>query len=458
MIRGTFFKNGVRGIPRIQKSRSLGDSRNIQNLTCNLSIEARRSYKVLAIESSCDDSCVALLDRFSPNEPPIIIDHVKKTLNSADIGGILPTAAYDFHLATIGSLVSDLCKRHNLSSSNPPDLICVTRGPGMTGSLCSSTQFAKGLSVAWDVPLIGVHHMLGHLLIAQLPKSEQPDVPAPQYPFLSLLCSGGHTMLILSKSISEHEIIINVNDIAVGDSLDKCARELGLYGNMLGKELEKYINEFPTELKEEFHTIDVETRDNDYKFKLKMPFKGPGTGRVPKNIQFSFAQFLSSIQSYRIHYRHNEPFDDKTNKMIAYKTQETIFNHIIDRINVAFQRHGLDRSSYRNADGKFVGIKDFICSGGVAANRRLREKLSAELNYKDALRTNTDLTFHFPDLSLCTDNAVMIGVAGIEIFEKLRVKSDLSITPIRKWPMNELLDVDGWVKVDEEEFRNVCKF
>ncbi|KAG2733048.1 hypothetical protein G9P44_004038 [Scheffersomyces stipitis] len=412
------------------------------------------------IEEQYTDYTAADFDYLSPNvqEPPKVIDQIKKTLDSADIGGIMPTAAYDFHLSTIGGLVDELCKKHGMNARNPPDLICVTRGPGMTGSLCSSTQFAKGLSVAWDVPIVGVHHMLGHLLIAQLPKTEQPWLGAPKYPFLSLLCSGGHTMLILSKSIQEHEIIVEVNDIAVGDSLDKCARELGLYGNMLGQELEKYINNFPEELKQEFDNVDIETRDNEYKFKLKMPFKGPGTGRVPKNIQFSFAQFLSAIQSYRIHYLNNEQFDNKTKQMIAYKTQETVFDHIVDRINVAFQKHGLDRSVYRNADGKFVGIQDFICSGGVAANRRLRQKLSSNLEYKEALRTDQDLAFHFPDLSLCTDNAIMIGVAGIEIFEKLRVKSDLNITPIRRWPMNQLLDVDGWVKVDDAEFNKVCKF
>ena len=81
--------------------------------------------------------------------------------------------------------------------------------------------------------------MLGHLLTANLSNLEQPKLPPPNYPFLSLLCSGGHTMLVLLKSLTEHEIIVNVGDIAVGDSLDKCARELGMYGNMLGKELEK---------------------------------------------------------------------------------------------------------------------------------------------------------------------------------------------------------------------------
>lgn len=417
-----------------------------------LSLGERRSYRVLALESSCDDSCIALLDKSQPG-PPAILDFTKKTLDSADLGGIMPTAAHDFHHYTMASLVSEFCQKHQLTSQNPPDLICVTRGPGMTGSLSSSIQIAKGLSIAWNIPIIGVHHMLGHLLIAQLPKSQQPEISPPKYPFLSLLCSGGHTMLVLLKSISDHEIIINVNDIAAGDSLDKCARELGLFGNMLGKELEVYVDAIPQHLKQEFDTVNTKTRHNSYNLKLPMPFRGPRDLRYPETIQFSFASFLSSIQSYRKQHCQDLPFDTKTNQLLAYKLQETIFDHIIDRMNIALVKHGLNSTIYASADGKFNGVRDVICSGGVAANKRLREMLATKLNFKSCLQTNP--VFHFPDLALCTDNAVMIGVAGIEIFEKLRIKSDLSILPIRRWPMNQLLDVDGWVNISDEEYMKI---
>lgn len=370
----------------------------------------------------------------------------------------MPTAAHDFHHHTMALLVSEFCQKHQITSQNPPDLICVTRGPGMTGSLSSSIQIAKGLGIAWNVPIVGVHHMLGHLLIAQLPKAQQPHLPPPEYPFLSLLCSGGHTMLVLLKSISDHEIIINVNDIAAGDSLDKCARELGLYGNMLGKELETYVNEIPANLIQEFQGVNTKTRYNAYNLKLPMPFRGPRDLRYPESIQFSFASFLSSIQSYRKQHCNGKPFDTKTNQLIAYKLQETLFDHIIDRVNVALVKHGIDKTLYQEADGKLAGVRDIICSGGVAANKRLREMLATKLNVKKCL--DTEPVFHFPDLALCTDNAVMIGVAGIEILEKLRIKSDLNILPIRKWPMNQLLEVDGWSKVSDEEFmkfKHPCK-
>lgn len=394
---------------------------------------------MLAIESSCDDSCVALLERNHRDLPPQLIDEVKVTLNSAKVGGIIPTAAHEFHQASVASETLKLCARNGFAGSYAPDLICVTRGPGMVGSLSASTQFAKGLAVAWNKPLIGVHHMLGHLLTAMLPSSRGGTYDPPKYPFLSLLCSGGHTMLVLLKSITDHQVIINTSDIAAGDSIDKCARELGLEGNMLGPELERYVANIDPELQQEFARTST-YNDNRFGFRLRMPMRGPKHKKIPETIEFGFASFLSSITGFKDANFRLKPMDETTRQFVAYKLQEVLFDHIVNRINVAFAKHGAE------GDMSFAGVQDFVCSGGVAANQRLREKLYEEL------KTDNALKFHFPDLRLCTDNATMIGNAGIHIFEQLRVKSDLSILPIRKWPMDELLTVDGWVPVTEEEF------
>lgn len=302
----------------------------------------------------------------------------------------------------------------------------------MLGSLSSGLQFAKGLASAWDRPLIGTHHMLGHLLIASLTK---PGQTPPQYPFLSFLCSGGHTMLVLLKSLTEHEVIINTIDIAAGDSLDKCARELGLQGKMLGPELEKYVAGIDTADKAHFASIKTHTRDNEFGFHLTLPMRTPKHKKVPDTVEFAFASFLSSIEGFK---QQKGPLDERTNRFVAYKTQELLFDHIVNRINIAFIKHG------QNGDGKFRDVHDFVCSGGVAANSVLREKLQ-QLH---------ELSFHFPDLEVCTDNATMIGVAGIEVFEKLRLKSPLGILPIRRWPMNELLDVE-WDPVSSQEYHKV---
>lgn len=401
---------------------------------------AKRFYRILAIESSCDDSCVALLDRKDQNSQPQIIDEAKVTLNSAQVGGIIPTAAHEFHQMSIANLVQDFCHKHSLSAQSAPDLICVTRGPGMIGSLSASMQFAKGLAVAWNKPLVGVHHMLGHFLTVMLPSKESASQLPPQYPFLSLLCSGGHTMLVLLRSLTKHQVIINTSDIAAGDSIDKCTRELGFVGNMLGPELEKYVAGIDPDLKSKFASANTNTGPNAFDFKLRMPMRGPKHKKVPETIEFGFASFLSSITGYKTAKFGSEPMDSVTKQFVAFKLQEVLFDHIINRINIAFAKHG------KSGDGLFGHVKDFVCSGGVAANKRLRQKLFNDL------QSGSPLKFHFPDLKLCTDNATMIGNAGMYIFEQLRVKSNLNVLPIRKWPMDELLNVDGWEKVSNEEF------
>lgn len=397
---------------------------------------------MLALESSCDDSCVALLKRENIDSPPKIIDEVKLTLNSASVGGIVPTAAHEFHQKSIANLVGAFCRKHRLSS-NSVDLICVTRGPGMVGSLSASMQFAKGLAVGWNIPLVGVHHMLGHLLTAMLPSKESPTAKPPQYPFLSLLCSGGHTMLVLLKSLTDHRMIINTSDIAAGDSLDKCARELGLVGNMLGQELEKYVAGIDDETRKEFASINTNTTGNKFDFRLRMPMRGPKHKKIPETIEFGFASFLSSISGYMEAKVRDDRMDELTKQFLAYKLQEVLFDHIVNRINVAFAKHG------PMGDNSFAGVQDFVFSGGVAANKVLRQKLFNDV------RSESPLKFHFPDLKLCTDNASMIGNAGIHIFENLRVKSSLDMLPIRKWPMDQLMDVDGWERVTDEEFGRV---
>ncbi|QBM85418.1 N6-L-threonylcarbamoyladenine synthase [Metschnikowia aff. pulcherrima] len=403
-----------------------------------------RQYKVLAIESSCDDSCIALLEKTKNRPHPVSIAEQKATLNSSLSGGIIPTAAHEHHQKQLSKLCQEFCLTHGLSASNPPDLLCVTRGPGMVGLLSAGLQLAKGLAIAWNKPLIGVHHMLGHLLAPKIPlKGSQLDIDL-KYPFLSLLCSGGHTMLVLLTSLTEHEVIIDTLDIAAGDSLDKCARELGFTGNMLGPELERYVSNISIEQKQRFSQINTHDDTNEFKFRLRMPMRNTKRRKIPEKIEFAFASFLSSIKTYK----ELNVFTEENRQFVAFKLQEVIFNHIVDRIQVAFLKYNSNEETGLTA-GRFVQVKDFVCSGGVAANKVLRHKLLHDL------KAGHSLNFHFPDLSLCTDNATMIGNAGIEIFESLRKTSCLSMLPIRKWPMNDLLRVDGWQDVSEDEYNAI---
>lgn len=401
-----------------------------------ISRQARRGYRVLALESSCDDSCVALLEKLAPHARPRVVDHYKLTLSLAAAGGIIPTAAQVFHNYTIGNLVDKMATDYGFDQ-RPPDLICVTKGPGMAGSLTASLQLAKGLALAWRVPLVGVHHMLGHLLTPQL------DVDV-KYPFLSLLCSGGHTMLVYSQSVGHHEVIINTMDIAVGDSLDKCAREIGFYGNQLAREMEKYVRDHPWPTNDGNAPIDLASN---------LPMKGPKYPRFPPVIEFSFASFLLRVKTTLKN--HQDPITEHQRQYIAHHIQSMVFDHIIDRINVALMKHGTNKKLCPTADGKFARVNDIVCSGGVAANKLLRHKLSHNLQFTHTI--GHEPTFHFPPLDLCTDNAIMIGLAGIEQFEQLRVMSDMLAVARPKWPLNELMD-EPWVPVDDATYDKVTQF
>lgn len=406
-----------------------------------------RHYRALAFESSCDDTCVALLERTSPNTPVKVIAELKETLNSTKTGGVVPLDAVHFHQKNVARMVAKLASEHGFGPSSPPDLICVTRGPGMMGSLTASLQFAKGLAVAWDRPLVGAHHMLGHLLTPKLPQKNSESCKGPEYPFLSLLCSGGHTMLVLLSTLDKHEVLVDTIDIAAGDALDKAARELGMLGNMIGPVLEKFVNDIDVVKKEAYSKIDTNGKDPSFPLNMPKPLVSSKHSKIPDSVKFSFASFPSAIQ----HFCKNVSLEGPQREFAAFKLQETLFDHIVDRINVAFKKS-------KNIDGRtgeipdLGDVKDFVCSGGVAANLVLREKLKQKLN------TPQPMNFHFPDLSLCTDNAAMIGNVGMEIFENLRVKSDLGILAIRKWPMGDLLAVDGWEPVSDEEYKRVTGF
>lgn len=393
----------------------LGNRRIWQKFVLNKPTQFIKKYNVLAIETSCDDTCVSILERFSANAAPNVLVNLKDTLDSVDEGGIIPIKAHVHHQARIGPLTLRALAESGVRERI--DLICVTRGPGMPGSLSGGLDFAKGLAVAWDKPLVGVHHMLGHLLIPRMATNGK----APKYPFVSLLVSGGHTTFVLSRAIDDHEILCDTIDIAVGDSLDKCGRELGFKGTMIAREMERFINQ------------GLDDQDSTLKLVMPSPLKNKA-GR--KNLlSFSFSSFITAlrINLSKLGKSHINDLPECEIRSIAYQVQESIFDHIIDKLKQAIKLQ----------PEKFQNVNEFVCSGGVSNNQRLRTKLEEELG-----ETNpTGFTnFYYPPMDLCSDNSIMIGWAGIEIWETLGLASDLDICPIRQWPLNDLLNVDGWRK------------
>lgn len=350
---------------------------------------------MLAIETSCDDTCVALLDR-QPGSVQLI-QHIKHTLDSTADGGIIPTRAMDHHQQSISLISRQLIDQNKLDK---PDLICVTRGPGMKGSLSVGLDFAKGLSVAWGVPMVGVHHMLGHLLTPRFESSGK----APQWPFLTLLISGGHTMLVLSTGLLKHVILCESIDVACGDAVDKCARELGLKGNNMGRELEEFVQRS----KNNWHS---------YQWDVPTPLYNK-RGRVDVQA-FAFGAFQGYVRK--------QQFDsDVLRESLAYQIQKGIFQHVVDKIKLTLEKN----------EDKLQGCTHFVGSGGVASNMFLRSML-------DDLFTSKGWSTSYPSLELCTDNAVMIGWAGTELYEK-GLTTELGVSPISKWPLPGILEVPGW--------------
>lgn len=368
----------------------------------------RRYYRVLAIETSCDDACVTVLDRYAKNRAPIVVGEYKSTLNSVNAGGVVPTDAAQHNRKAVGGLVKRALQE---AGWNKPDLVCATRGPGMVGSLIGGYQLGLGLSLAWDVPLVGVNHMLGHLLVSRLDSNGEN----PSFPFVSLLVSGGHTMCVLSRGLTDHEILVDTIDIAAGDALDKCGRELGIKGNMIGKEVEKFLL----------------SHKDQWDLPVDIMVKEPMLNQWDRldSLQYSFASFNSQVKNTLKKYYGGEVPNDDIRARLLFRFQRTIFQHMISKIKLAFKTHNIS------------GIDSFVCSGGVASNSYLREMLRNQLGPLGI--TN----FSFPDPRLCTDNATMIGWAGIELYEK-GYTTDLSASVIRKWPITDILSLEGWIKTD----------
>ncbi|CCK68226.1 putative N(6)-L-threonylcarbamoyladenine synthase KNAG_0A05620 [Huiozyma naganishii CBS 8797] len=373
-----------------------------------------RFYRVLAIESSCDDSSVALLDCDDDDHSGggfgqcRVLCHLKDTLDSASAGGIIPTQAHTHHQSALPCLLEKL----ELSRiTNRPDLIAVTRGPGMLGSLSVGLNLAKGLSLALGVPLLGVNHMLGHLLV---PRMTDPRI---EFPFTSLLVSGGHTMLVHSEDIINHRIVCDTIDVAVGDSLDKCGRELGITGIMIGKEMERWARNA--------------AQGERHPFRLPNPLSGFNKGKLA----FSFAPFVTAVKEQLKLTPLNGT--DTQKGVFAGQIQEAIFTHLISKI----------RDVMRNPSGNIrtQGARSFVCSGGVSSNVELRRRLELEL--KDHFDN-----FYYPEAALCTDNAVMIGWTGIELMrhfkttKNVQIYNDMSMLPVRKWALDELAAISEWKK------------
>ncbi|PKX90705.1 N(6)-L-threonylcarbamoyladenine synthase family protein [Aspergillus novofumigatus IBT 16806] len=437
-----------------------------------------RGLLTLAIETSCDDTSVAIVEKNdrSPDVSARIHFLENVTADTREYRGIHPILALESHQENLAKLVNkalghlpraaedgeDTSKRINLSDGSErrkPDFISATRGPGMRANLFTGLDTAKGLSVAWQIPFVGVHHMQAHLLTPRLVSamsraqhgsdvaSTNPPV-TPEFPFLSILVSGGHSMLVESTSITEHTIMASTADIAIGESLDKAAREIlppsvlnEAKTTMYGRLLERFA--FPNGSADWSSYCAPKSRGEEL---IKHPSPWGWTLTSPfantRQLQFSFS-FLPSMINKLMGAKKTagEDVSNEERVALAREAMRVCFEHLGSRTIIALEE------LQQEARNKGVPeVKTLVISGGVAANRFLMAVLRSFLD----VRGFGHIEIVAPPPYLCTDNAAMIGWAGIEMFEA-GFSTDLGGRALRKWALDPraedggLLGADGWM-------------
>ncbi|KAK4250828.1 hypothetical protein C7999DRAFT_11418 [Corynascus novoguineensis] len=467
----------------------------------------------LAIETSCDDTCVAVLEKrpFSTE----LIFNAKLTSDNRKFGGVEPITAVESHSSQLAPLIQAAAEHlpkteleSGLPDFNPatgeiagrrrrPDFITVTRGPGLTSALSVGLTAAKGLAAAWQVPLVAIHHMQAHALTPRLVNaltSEPPDRAArrkrarrlrmglayhekrePDFPFLSLLVSGGHTQLLLSKSVTSHTMLAESLNVAIGDMLDKCARVilpadiLAKTDNvMYGARLESFAFGPPPEKE----TVSLPKEDPYevlygyvYKPPLKrreemQPYVSPTYGWTltpplseRRDMAFDFSGLGGQVQAIM---KKNPDMDIDQRRELARETMRLAFEHLGTRILFALDAmRAKDRETNRQLQQEAAPVssvpKTLVVAGGVAANRFLQHVLTRMLSARGY--PPDQLAIVRPPPEFCTDNAAMVAWAGLEMWES-GWYSDLNVLPQRRWPLDDGRgDEDGDKQGDNGEPR-----
>ena len=362
---------------------------------------------ILGIETSCDDSCASIV-----SSDRTILSSIVTKQDHSSTGGIHPLSAALAHHANLPSTIADAIEKANITPSDI-DAIAVTQGPGMASSLAVGLSAAKTMSAVLRKPLIYVHHMQAHALT---PLLTEPNPPA--FPFLVLLVSGGHTMLVLATSVTEFSILATTNDDSIGDAFDKVARDLGIpWTSAPGAALEQLAERC--------------TEGKTHGVVFPIPCKGQSL--------FSYSGLKAAVQ------RHVEScggvdMPETRRASIAAAFQTAACAQLEDKLSMILRpSHIREDSRHRPyprialPDGVSAdSIKTVVCSGGVASNAFLRSRLRSHLDSLE--RKNVDL--QFPPLSLCTDNAAMIAWVGHLIYHQRT--QDYSRHARPKWSMEDI--------------------
>lgn len=332
-----------------------------------------KSIYILAIESSCDDTSVAVL-----YNDKVLSNVVAGQKIHAEYGGVVPELASRAHQQNIVPTIHEALKQANVDKKELK-AIAFTKGPGLLGSLLVGTSFAKSMALALNIPLISVNHMQAHILAHFIDDEKQQK---PSFPFLCLTISGGHTQIVLVKDYFSMEIIGQTIDDAVGEAFDKSAKILGLpYPG--GPFIDKYAQ-----------------LGNPTAFEFPHP-------KTKDPLDFSFSGLKTAILYFiRDREKENENFIKNNLNDICASIQHTITSILMEKLKIAVKQ---------------TGITSIAIAGGVSANSGIRKALGdANLNFG----WNT----YIPKFEYTTDNAAMIGIAGYykylnEDFENISISA-----------------------------------
>lgn len=338
--------------------------------------------RVLGIETSCDETGVAIYD----DEKGLVANQLyTQVALHADYGGVVPELASRDHIRKTAPLIQAALAEANLNAEDI-DGIAYTAGPGLVGALLVGSTIARSLAYACNLPAIGVHHMEGHLLAPMLEEN------APCFPFIALLVSGGHTQLVKVDAVGQYQLLGESIDDAAGEAFDKTAKLLGLDypgGAALSRLAQK---------------------GNPDRF----IFPRPMTDRPGLDFSFSGLKTFAANTIAQVIQQESE-LTEQTKADIAYAFQQAVVETLAIKCRRALKETGLTR---------------LVIAGGVSANKQLRQHLS------ELMRQLNGEVF-YPQPQFCTDNGAMIAYAGL-----LRLKQgeqqDLAIEVKPRWPMTTL--------------------
>ncbi|CCN72466.1 tRNA (adenosine(37)-N6)-threonylcarbamoyltransferase complex transferase subunit TsaD [Vibrio nigripulchritudo] len=333
--------------------------------------------RILGIETSCDETGIAIYDDQEGLLSHKLYSQVKL---HADYGGVVPELASRDHVKKTIPLIKEALKDAGLTSKDI-DGVAYTAGPGLVGALLVGATIGRSVAYAWNVPAVPVHHMEGHLLAPML-----EDNPPP-FPFVALLVSGGHTMMVEVKGIGEYRILGESIDDAAGEAFDKTAKLMGLDypgGPLLSRLAEK---------------------GTPGRFK----FPRPMTDRPGLDMSFS------GLKTFAANTIAANGDDEQTRADIAYAFQEAVCATLTIKC-----KRALDQT----------GMKRIVIAGGVGANKQLRADL-------EGLAKKIGGEVYYPRIEFCTDNGAMIAYAGMQRLKNNEV-ADLSVSAKPRWPIDQL--------------------